>query len=195
MTDVENENDDNNLQVRREALEVYKNYRSCVEHEDRLTTDRLNRTLLVHGFLIASYVLMLQARVSAIASCLGRVGGCSRDYLAAAPIALARIQILTDLVLVVVALIGIVTTMAAARGVSNSKEAIYALKNDWDRYLGQLPLSSGLALPSLIHQGTGRSSTSLLIKGLTILWIAMLSISLSFPFVLSEAFHSVFATG
>jgi hypothetical protein len=177
---------DNKGEFHGDDLELYKLYRSYVEHEDRLTTDRINRTILVHGFLIASYGLMLQARVGAITNSLGRafVGGA--DSPATTIIALSRVQILIDLISIVIALLGIVTTISAARGIRNSKATIYNLKDGWNRYWEEVPLSHRLALPALIGDGTGRSSTRLLINGLITLWIIMFLISICSPVTLND---------
>ena len=45
------------------SLELYKAYRDYIKHEDNLINQRVSRTLLAHGFLVASYVLLIGGKI------------------------------------------------------------------------------------------------------------------------------------
>ena len=101
------------------VLRVYNRIRSYIEHEDKLINDRISRTLLVHGFLLASGVLLVQSRVEAAAKCMGRDQGCWPEAPASnahllAPEQLSIVLLLVDVLLPVIAMIGVVTTRAGA---------------------------------------------------------------------------------
>ena len=135
-----------------QILTVYSLLRTYIESEDRLLHERGNRTLLVHGFLIASYVLLLQARIEVVAKCLERDTGC-KDTLGKLPFELETILVLSDLMLPIIAVIGIFTTIAAQRGTIAAHKAITALENQWIEILKQSPGSAVLRLPHVTAGG------------------------------------------
>jgi hypothetical protein len=156
-------------------LERYRTFRSYIEHEDRLTGDRINRTLFVHGFLLASYSLLIQARISG-AKCLSETHDCPG---AAGPY-MQMILLLTSVMLPVIAAMGIFTTLSARQGVRAAREAVDAVRDkypDFDiAYFGM----TDIGLPALIGGGAKPQrggGTRRLLRYLTWLWL--------FVFVLS----------
>ncbi|MFM9939971.1 MAG: hypothetical protein ACKVP7_10805 [Hyphomicrobiaceae bacterium] len=129
-------------------LVQYKIIRSYIEHEDRLIGDRISRTLLAHGFLIASFVLLLQARVGAAAQCLARDNGClneqvrsvvalkpeSKERIASlsGPDDLAGVMVLAEVIMPFIALIGLLAAGAAYRGVQAAEKAIQSVRKTWE---------------------------------------------------------------
>ncbi len=122
------------------VLGVYGSIRSYIEHEDKLINDRISRTLLVHGFLLASGVLLVQSRVEAAAKCLGRDKGCWTQATAAAethllgPQQLPIALLLVDVLLPLIAIIGVVTTLAALRGVKAAHLAGDFVRSHWEKF-------------------------------------------------------------
>lgn len=165
-------------------LRVFGTFRSYVEHEDKLISERISRTLLVHGFLLASGVLLLQSRVEAVAKCLGRDKGCWTLATAVgdnvhllAPEQLATVLLLIDALLPVIALIGVVTTRSAQLGVWAAQEAIGSLCRKWASFQAEQQAHvARLSLPGLIAGGsepvmkTG-DGTSRFLRYLMLLWL------------------------
>ncbi|MDX2204278.1 MAG: hypothetical protein NW223_16115 [Hyphomicrobiaceae bacterium] len=164
------------------VVQVYTTVRSYIEHEDKLISDRISRTLLVHGFLLASGVLLIQSRVEAVAKCMGRDQGCWTTQLAAAPNMLPPqglmiVLLFIDLLLPLIALIGIVTTRAALTGVAAAEDAITSVREHWETFASQnradlqplgLPNVTGGGL--LANEVGGHGSAITLLRNLLALW-------------------------
>jgi hypothetical protein len=120
-------------------LRVYDSSRKYIEHEDSLVNDRISRTLLVHGFLLASGVLLIQSRVEAVAKCMGRDQGCWSEQAGAVanllvPEQLTIALLLVDLLLPIIAMIGIVTTRAALSGVVAAEDSVTNVRLYWQKF-------------------------------------------------------------
>ncbi len=159
-------------------LERYRAFRSYIEHEDRLTGDRLNRTLVVHGFLLASYGFLVQARVSS-AMCLAPAQHCSSESVPYMQV----ILLLTSVMLPVIAAMGIFTTLSARQGVGAAKRAVISVREKWPDYDHDYLQMKELGLPGLTGggdpevNGRGEGSTKRLLRYLLYLWLLVLFIS------------------
>jgi hypothetical protein len=83
----------------------------------------------------------MQSRIGAAAQCLGRDKGCvakaigkNTDPNLVAPDQLSGVLLLADLILPVIALIGVFTTLAALRGVRAANEAIRSIWVQWGKF-------------------------------------------------------------
>jgi hypothetical protein len=154
-------------------IKRYSAFRSYIEHEDRLKGERLNRTLIVHGFLLASYGFLVQARVSS-AKCLGAVKDCPADSIPYMQV----ILVITAVMLPVIALMGVFTTFAASQGMRAAKEAIVLVRDKWKNFdIGELH-EPGLGLPELTGGGGNRSDgTRRFLRYLLFLWLIIFAVS------------------
>lgn len=166
-----------------DIVKLYEVLRSYLEHEDKLIHERVSRTLLVHGFLIASYVLLLQARIEVVAKCVERQGGC-KHVSGELPAELTAILPLSDMMLPVIAIIGILTTRAARTGVEAAFKAADAVKLKWIAATQQFPDTANLVLPGIAGGGNkevvsaGDQSVQRLLLSLLIMWWIILAIAL-----------------
>jgi hypothetical protein len=178
------------------VLGVYDRIRSYLEHEDKLVNDRISRTLLLHGFLLASGVLLVQSRVEAVAKCLGRDKGCWTQAAAVTdatllpPDQLPFALLLVDVLLPVIAMIGIVTTLAAQRGVKAADLAMASVRAHWERFATEHHIVvSQLHLPPVTGGGVkkaeidGHRSSYSLLRNLSGLWFLILLLNVALAFV------------
>jgi len=173
------------LETREEdsILRVYNRIRNYIEHEDKLINDRIGRTLLVHGFLLASGVLLVQSRVEAAAKCMGRDQGCWTQATGTnahllAPEQLSIVLLLVDILLPLIAMIGVVTTRAALRGVVAAEESVTSVRQHWERFAAQHRSAvDRLHLPGVTGGGStaveekGHGSSVHLLRHLFLLWV------------------------
>jgi hypothetical protein len=177
------------------VLRVYNRIRKYIEHEDKLINDRISRTLLVHGFLLASGVLLVQSRVEAAAKCMGRDQGCWPQATASnahllAPEQLSIVLLLVDVLLPVIAMIGVVTTRAALRGVAAAEESVTSVRQHWQRFASEhrgaidrlhLPGVTGGGLAKAEEKGHGSSIN--LLRHLFVLWFLIFLLNVGLGFV------------
>lgn len=203
------------LEVQDPLLAHYAVIRSYVEHEDRLIGERISRTLLAHGFLIASFVLLVQARIGAASQCLARDKGCaSREVIAllraqpngaeqiaqlSGPDELAGFLVLAEFILPFIAFIGYTAAGSAHRGVQAAEKAIDSVRAIWQqsttvrdaggvdalRERGLPPMTNG-GHPDLESGKFGSISRQLLFH-LRLLWGGMFAASVGSLFLASHS--------
>ena len=176
-------------------LRVYTRIRDYIEHEDTLINDRISRTLLVHGFLLASGVLLVQSRVEAAAKCMGRDQGCWADLTTSnvhllPPGQLSIVLLLVDVLLPVIALIGVVTTRAAHNGVAAAEESVTSVRLRWEQFANQHRTAiDRLHLPGVTGGGSaameekGHGSSLKLLRHLFVLWFLIFLLNVGLAFV------------
>jgi hypothetical protein len=176
-------------------LGVYSRIRSYIEHEDGLVNDRISRTLLVHGFLLASGVLLVQSRVEAAAKCLGRDQGCWTEATTSnahllAPEQLSIVLLLVDFLLPVIAMIGVVTTRAALRGVAAAEVSVTSVRLHWENFASEHRAAiDRLHLPGVTGGGSadveekGHGSALNLLRHLFLLWLLIFLLNVGLAFV------------
>lgn len=115
-----------------EFIRTYENLRKYVEHEDNLVNARISRTLLLHGFLFAAFVLLVQAKAGAMSSLLSE-GNCKADSIkvCAGPELGALFQV-ADLMLMLIAVIGVITSWGVLVGVRAAMKAIRGIEDVYD---------------------------------------------------------------
>lgn len=151
-------------------LTAYGIIRGYVEDENRLTSERISRTLLVHGFLIASFVILVQAKVQ-------MPDGAKPDDL---------LKVLLKFTLPMIGVMGIITSVAALIGVSAASWAIDALDKRaellkssqterWNKF--SVPDATGGG--SLRAKSWGRRSATGLLWSLLLFWFVISLLTLS----------------
>lgn len=172
---------------------VYAKFRDYIEHEDSLVNDRISRTLLVHGFLLASGVLLIQARVEAAAKCMSRDQGCwseASNVHLLLPEQLSIVLLFVDILLPIIAMIGVVTTRAALSGVVAAEASVTSLRMHWEKFASvHRATVDRLHLPSVTGGGNsameekGHGSAVNLMRHLLGLWIFIFALTFSLIFV------------
>lgn len=141
--------------------------------------DRLNRALFVHGFLLAAYGLLVQARISA-AKCIGPVGDCPADAVPYMEVVL----LLTSVMLPVIGAMGILTTLSAQKGVRAAKQAIISIRDKWSAFDTEDLGIRDVGLPGLTGGGDddvnqrGEGSSKGYLRYLLYLWLLIFALSI-----------------
>jgi hypothetical protein len=159
-----------------------------------LVNDRISRTLLVHGFLLASGVLLIQSRVEAVAKCMGRDQGCwsgiTENVHLLVPGQLTLALLLVDLLLPIIAMIGIITTRAALSGVVAAEGSVTNVRLYWQEFASKHRVEvDHLHLPDVTGGGSaaleekGHGSAVNLLRNLLILWFVIFLLVVSLVFV------------
>ena len=162
-------------------MERYRIARSYIEHEDKLASERISRTLLVHGFLLASYVLLIQARVTVAVNYFSS----KTDMTPTPKWNIEAIFFFIDTILPLIALIGIFTTFAARQGLWASEKSVASIRDNWEAFTDRYAGAKHLGLPSLTGGGSeqveqrGEGSQSRMLRYLLILWAIVLTLSVS----------------
>lgn len=164
-----------------DPLQLYRAYREYIVHEDNLVNHRVGWFIQLHSFLIASYMIIVAAIISSFFP-----EGTPR-------VAPETVQAIACVVLVALAAIGFVSSIAAGRSIRAAGRAIQHLEKRWNG------LSEGFAerlgLPGIVGGGSSRNLEdglrfhSLLPAALMILWVASLAIPIWFFFLATDAAH------
>jgi hypothetical protein len=139
-------------------IEAYGCIRAYIEEENRLVAERISRTLLVHGFLIASFVLLIQAKAQAIAQAATAT---NQDVLQRAHSLLEPIFRLADVSLPLIAAMGLLTSIAALAGVAGATFAMGSLR-ELAKKLREVHSEQSTRLCSPIVTGGGNPVAALL---------------------------------
>ena len=110
---------------RDEDLEaVYAIYRKYIEHEDSLVNHRTTWLITVQSFLLATFGFSYQKRFEVAERLLAR-GKALKD--------LGPISVEYGIFLVALALVGLITSMAAFLSIHAAVRALRSLRNNWHR--------------------------------------------------------------
>lgn len=138
-----------------DLIGAYDSIRDYIEEENRLVAERISRTLLVHGFLIASFVLLIQAKAQAIAQA---ATGAAIEVYEKALVQLKPIFDLADITLPLVAFMGVLTSLSALFGVMGATVAIRSLEQKARRLQEQHAEQwSRLCLPTVTGGGSDKA--------------------------------------
>lgn len=139
-----------------DLLTAYQQLRAYLEHEDELIDARISRALLLHGFLLAAYSLLLQAMSDIYSKplglenspCLGeKIANCLSPQL-------IEIQATAFNLTVLIGWLGLLTAFGSLIGVHAANSAIRKLdKRGKKLWLGNAALMDRLSLPPLTGGG------------------------------------------
>jgi hypothetical protein len=145
-----------------EYLAVYDQFRDYVKHEDELINARISRTLLLHGFLLAAYGLLLQAVTSVLSKPLGidsnrcdgiNFNGCATPQL-------QDVILLTNNLTTLIAILGVISAIGSILGVTAAKNAIDRLDDTYKAFATEYAeIAKALMLPTLTGGGDQQNST------------------------------------
>lgn len=172
-----------------DLLTAFGHIRSYVEEENKLVSERISRTLLVHGFLIASFVLLIQAKAQSLSQVLSTTSpakalqateiGKGKGY-----IDLQKILDISEIVLPLISLMGVLTGLAALVSVLAAGIALGGLY-DKAQALQQAHLEQWhrLSLPEVTGGGRalarflGRAGAEVFLFLLFLFWVRLLLLS------------------
>lgn len=123
-----------------DRLDLYKVYRSYIEHEDDLINQRTTWFIQLHSFLIASYGITFAAFVN------------SFNFDDVDPLMLLFVRVGVILFLSAVTFVGLSSAKAAMNSIQAATFAINSLRNDGNALL-QAPKMEGRLLPGLTWGG------------------------------------------
>ena len=124
-------------------LEIYKIYRDYVEHEDALIHHRTTSLITIQSFLIATFGFAYQKSYEIAEKLL------SRDT-SVKPATLGNITDEYNLFLLILAIVGLGTSIIAWRSIVAATKAIKGLKEKWNNLKFQNPVNH---LPGLTGGG------------------------------------------
>ncbi len=118
-----------------DSLKRYEIYRDYIQHENDLSDSRISRTLVLHGFLFASYSWILRGKIN-----LAQSKNLKGDDLLVSNTAfisnktintdLSVLSNLSDIFLLLITITGMLTAIASLIGVKAAFDAIDKIKTD-----------------------------------------------------------------